>query len=140
MPQLVPNLNTACMSPLRRLARLCVLLPVLAMVMAGPTHLLLAHGASTGVDGEEIVSTCHGCHHCSTDQANESEESDESRDSTDGDCDTCVVIGNAKPADFDHDPELFPLLFVKHLNIFADAQVPVNRMATILARGPPTRG
>ena len=134
----------------RRLAwwRFCI--PVLAMVLAGPTHLFLAHGhdhggvedASQADAVRSIHSGCHG-HHCQGhgEQAPAPEDSPNSPcDSPAGDCDTCVVLSAAKPIDLGEPPVLsrFPAIDVAAPG---DERIRyVIRDSTRRTRGPPRLG
>lgn len=82
------------------------LMAIWAMILAGPTHLWLAHGhAEDDSAGTEVAAVigggCHG-HHCSGHghgpvETDSEESSEQPCDDSSGDCDTCVVIAGSTP-------------------------------------------
>lgn len=132
----------------RRVAWLRFCIPVLAMVLAGPTHLFLAHGNDHGgvqATAGAVRPTHVGCqgHHCQGhgEKAPDPADSPSSPcDSPAGDCDTCVVLSAAKPIDLGEPPMLgrFPVIDVAGPG---DERIRyVTRDSTRRTRGPPRLG
>lgn len=130
--------------------RFCI--PVLAMVLAGPTHLFLAHGnGHEGVQHASLVSTdgvrpvhegCHG-HQCQDHGKGETDQEDSPNppcDSPAGDCDTCVVLNATTPVDLGG-PSMPDRLLVIDVAASGDERPQyVRRDSTRRTRGPPRLG
>ena len=82
------------------------LIAIWAMILAGPTHLWLAHGhAGHDAAGTEVAAVvgggCHG-HHCGGHghgplETDSEKPAEQPCDDASGDCDICVVIAGSTP-------------------------------------------
>lgn len=136
----------------RRLTWLRFCIPVLAMVLAGPTHLFLAHGNAHGgvqdasqVAAEAVRPVHTGCqgHHCKGHGAEDPDPAESPGspcDSPAGDCDTCVVLGAAKPIDLGEPPMLGRFLVVDLAASSDERSRYVRRDPVRRTRGPPQLG
>ena len=130
------------------------LIAILAMVMAGPTHLWLAHGGvSVEADGQQVAHVgCQG-HSCSghahvhgqehtvqpQDEEGSKDHSSAPCESPAGDCDTCTALGAAKPIGMASSPDLGELRFLEYEHSFEDIARDARPIGRRHSRGPPAR-
>ena len=125
------------------------LMAVLAMVLAGPSHLWLAHGGAHHEHGVEpaSLSGCQGHHHAcgghghaDIQRPSDSEEDQHDSspcDSTADDCDTCIAIGAAKPIELAETPDLGEFRFVEFTLTGDESPSHGRRPRSGVPRGPP---
>ena len=128
------------------------LIAILAMVMAGPTHLWLAHGNVAVEAGTEQVAHvgCHG-HSCSghghgqehtvqpQDEEGSKDHSSAPCESPAGDCDTCTALGASKPIGMASSPDLGELRFLEFEHSLEDIVRDARPIGRRHSRGPPAQ-
>ncbi len=127
------------------------LFAILAMVMAGPAHLWLAHGTGEKSEsGTEVVLSTGGCHghHCcghghghgpieSSPDSSPDDPADDSEGEPNHGCDTCVLVASSTPLNTSVPPlpsgvELFAVVDT------SDWSEPgLSEALVSVARGPP---
>ena len=144
----------------QRMTGSLALLAILAMVLASPIHLMLAHGHSHAhshghgpesnitVDLPVVASSCGHHHHHSCDfhgpaPALPAEDCDDS--STDpcsdhaGDCETCTVLATLAPIDFGFNSEVADRVFLEFTCVIEESLHATWSGISITTRGPPAR-
>ena len=133
------------------------LIAILAMVMAGPTHLWLAHGEISAGCGTHVAQITHtGCHeHACSGHAHaagpmhgvlaEHDEHPEDRpepspcEGSTGDCKTCIALGSAKPIGISSSVDLGELRFLEVEDTFHESYRVSRPWGRLHSRGPPAR-
>ncbi|MCH2161231.1 MAG: hypothetical protein MK085_05085 [Phycisphaerales bacterium] len=135
----------------KRLTGSLALLAILAMVLASPIHLLLAHGHSHAVHEEATVAqldvAATGCqhhhHHCDlhgpapaipADDADSEPCKDHS-----GDCETCMALATITPLHVGFDTVVSQQDFLEFTSVIEDSPHVAWRGMAITSRGPPAR-
>ena len=126
---------------------------IMAMVLAGPAHLWLAHGGGqdeASCQGHVAHAGCHG-HSCTGHlhtvlaENEEVPEVPEDRKAPSpcsghgGDCDTCLALGAAKPIDLVENTDLGDVRLLEIGDFIDESSRSAELVGSAFPRGPPTR-
>ena len=117
------------------------LLAAMAMILAGPVHLWLAHGHD-GSHAESVqqVTGCQHHAHCSSHgHAPEAPQEDDSTPCQDhtGTCETCMALATFVPLQISNDFTVSQRTFLELVYVLQEAPYLDWRGAAIASRGPP---
>ena len=117
------------------------------MILAGPTHLWLAHGAPAHETAAETVvhSGCNG-HNCSghghvgltpEDEGPSGQTDSSPCDGHAGDCETCLALGAAKPIDLVEDVDIGDFQLIEIGDSLDESPWNARSLGLVFSRGPP---
>ena len=152
MPFRITNLQTSRirlrgLSSRKKLPGSLVLLATMAMVLASPIHLLLAHGhdgsshVSSQGDSASIPVSCQHHNHCHAHGSSQEQPVDE-QDSApcqerSGSCQTCMALASIVPLQICFDTTVSEQAFLEYTYVIQERPYLDWRGVAISGRGPP---